>query len=435
MGKLASTLALGLSIYLSGVLPAAAQQGQSQPQPSPQDAVIQQLMSRIEALEREVASLKATASTTPARAPASAEQTTSALPASLSPAQTPEAQLAAKPTAPDPASSGDAQEPSRFSFHGYADINFQRNVLGDSTKRFALGEIDLFATARISPRLTALLETVLETDNQVYTASVPINVERLLLQYRQNDYFNLDIGSYRTAIGYYPTAYLRGAWLRTAISSPEMFTFEDDGGFLPLHNAGVSVNGMIPSGPLGLYYVAETGSSRNYSNTVSGVVDYSQNGAFNVALVARPRGIPGLEVGLSSYRDRFAPSAGYPIHRSVWAAHVVYVARRVEWLNEGVLAKFTRTGLADASTPGFYSQIAYRVAPDWRPYFRVEHMNAQGYAGPESVHDYIHWRMLVLGGVRYDISDNVALKFELGHETDWLQPAWIRAAMQLAFTF
>jgi len=40
-----------------------------------------------------------------------------------------------------------------------------------------------------------------------------------------------------------------------------------------------------------------------------------------------------------------------------------------------------------------------------------------------------------LGGLRYDITEFAALKFELGHETSWLQPAWIRAAVQLAFTF
>jgi hypothetical protein len=39
------------------------------------------------------------------------------------------------------------------------------------------------------------------------------------------------------------------------------------------------------------------------------------------------------------------------------------------------------------------------------------------------------------GGLRYDLTEAVALKFELGRETDRFQLPWIRAALQLAFTF
>jgi len=38
-------------------------------------------------------------------------------------------------------------------------------------------------------------------------------------------------------------------------------------------------------------------------------------------------------------------------------------------------------------------------------------------------------------GVRDDLTDSVALKFELGRETDYMRPGYITAAVQLAFTF
>ncbi len=383
--------------------------------PDPRDEAIQKLLSRVEALEREVAALKAAPTAdvvTPLSPPVSTQKTD--LPA-----------VAAQP---------EPHEPDRFSFHGYADAGFERNVRGDSTKKFALGEVDFFVTARISTNWNALVEAVFETDDQKFTSEVPVNIERLLLQYRPNDYINLDIGSYRNAIGYYSTAYLRGAWLQTALTRPRLFLFEDDTGFLPLHNAGVSVNGRVPSGALNLHYVVEVGSSRNYAQN-GPILNAAHNRAINVALAARPRAIPGLDVGFSSYHDRFSPVQGYLLDRSVWAAHVVYASNRIEFLNEGVLATYRDSAGGYATVPGFYSQFSYRVRPDLRPYVRYEYVNANGTGQEAVIHQYAPWRTIWSGGVRYDLAESVALKFELGRETNWLQKPWIRAAMQVAFTF
>ena len=381
------------------------------------DEIIQKLISRVEALEREVAGLKQPAVQVPAATP----------PAAPSP-ELPAAVPVELPAADQP-------EPSRFTFRGFGDVGFLRNVDGLSTKRFALGEVDLFATARISPRVTVLLETVLETDNQVFTSQVPINVERALLQYRGNDYFNLDIGSYRTAIGYYSMAYLRGSWFQTAVSRPRIFSFEDDGGFLPLHNVGVSANGRIPSGALGLHYVFEVGSSRNYAQPGRTGVDLEQNRGVNLAIFAQPASVRGLQVGFSSYHDQFSPAPGYRFDRSIWTVHVVYQAHRLEFLNEAMLERSAdRTGYL--GIPGFYSQIAYRVGSNWSPYLRFDYANVYGNnAVADGLKQYLPWRTIFSGGIRYDLSEAVALKFELGRETDRYQSPWIRAAAQIAFTF
>jgi hypothetical protein len=347
-----------------------------------------------------------------------------------------------QPAPSDDAPATDTTQPdtsSRFNFHGYADVGFLRNVDGTHTKKFDLGEIDLFGTERLSPHLTALMELVFETDDQQLVASVPVNVERLLLQYRGNDFFNADIGSYRTAIGYYSTAYLRGAWLQTAISRPRMFTFEDQGGFLPLHAVGVSVNGRIPSGGLNLHYVLEGGSSRNYADTAGiPLVDSSFNRAINLAVYSQPRGVPGLEIGFSTYHDLFSPLAGTQLDRSVWMVHFAYVRGRVEFLNEGVLFGLQGGGpsLGSATAQSFYSQIAYRIASSWKPYARVEYMNLHGTGLVDTeAHLYIPWKTVYTGGVRHDLTDSMALKFELARETDYMRSSYISAAVQLAFAF
>jgi hypothetical protein len=356
-------------------------------------------------------------------------------------AQVLQAPLAPPPiaAAPEPAPSDDSTQPdnaSRFNFHGYADADFQRDVDG-GTKKFEQGEIDLFATERLSLHLTALIELALETDAESLADDVEINVERMLLQYRRNDFFNVDIGSYRTALGYYSTAYLRGAWLQTAISRPKMFTFEDQGGFLPLHAVGVSVNGRVPSGSLNLHYVLEAGSSRNYGNTGGLGPEPSFNRATNLAVFSQPAGVPGLEIGFSTYHDLFSPEAGFKLNRAVWMVHFVYVRGRVELLNEGMRIDLSDGSSGSGTGLGFYSQFAYRIAPSWKPYARVEYLNAYGTGVLETAVDrlYVPWKTVYTGGVRHDLTENVALKLELGRETDYLRPSYITTAVQLAFTF
>jgi hypothetical protein len=406
--------------------------------PDEKDQVIQKLVERVEALERQVAALEQT------RAP----QAGQAQPAQPPPAQAPIAaaeQPAQQQPTSDATNAADATQPdtstqpdnaSRFNFHGYADADFLRDADG-YTKKFEQGEIDLFATERLSSHLTALLELALETDAESLADDVEVNVERMLLQYRGNDFFNADIGSYRTALGYYSTAYLRGAWLQTAISRPKMFTFEDQGGFLPLHAVGVSVNGRIPSGDLNLHYVLEVGSSRNYGNTAGLGVEPSFNRATNLAVFSQPAGVPGLEIGFSTYHDLFSPEAGFQLNRAIWMVHFVYVRGRVEFLNEGMRIDLSYGSLGSGTGLAFYSQIAYRVASSWKPYGRVEYLNAYGTGVIETAiaREYIPWKTVYTGGIRHDLTDSVAVKFELGRESDYLRPSYITAAVQLAFTF
>jgi hypothetical protein len=383
------------------------------------DEIIQKLISRVEALEHEVAALK------PPGAPAVVQSAAPVITAAEVPAA----------SAPEPAQA-EQHETSRFTFHGFADAGFVRNVDGDSVKRFAMGEVDLFMTARISPKFTALLETVLETDNQVFNSQVPVNVERMLLQYRHNDYFNLDMGSYRTALGFYSMTYLRGSWFQTSLSRPQLFAFEDAGGFLPLHNVGVSANGRIPSGSLGLHYVVEVGSSRNYSSAGRTGLDLEQNRAVNVAIFARPSRVRGLQLGVSAYHDQFSPFPGYKFDRSLWTVHAVYQANRLEFLNEAVFVTASNRTNGSVKVPGFYSQLAYHAGSRWTPYLRFDYVNLYGQSDVmDNMKQYLPWRTRFTGGVRYDLSEAVAFKVEIGRETSRFQSPWIRAAAQIAFTF
>ncbi len=312
------------------------------------EPTVQMLLHRIEQLEARVAQLEAARQVnSPAAAPS--------VPAS------PSRSIAPDKTSAQSESEGTQQvgmgtEPERMDFsktllrvRGFGDINFHGDTQKGDTTSFTLGQLNLFVTSDISEKFKFLGEIVFEGgpdnifgvtrgENNVFE----VDVERLLLQYSYNDYFNLSVGRYHTAIGYYNTAYHHSTWFQTATGRPFLFQFEDRGGILPVHTVGVSASGAIPSGRLGLHYVAEVGNGRAsrapfLDEPVQNVIDDQNHKAYNLALFARPEAVRGLQAGFSVYRDVLAPNQSPRIGETILAAHAVYIRPNFEWLNEALV--------------------------------------------------------------------------------------------------
>ena len=151
-------------------------------------ATIQKLIQRVNELETEVKSLKSGA------AAPSARSSTAATEAATEAA-------AAKDSFP------------QIQFHGFSDVTYHVGSQAGDNNSFALGQLDFFLSSRISENLTIMSENVVEAgeDN-----NFGFEIERLLLQYRANDWFNMDVGRYHTTVGYYNTAYHHGAWFQTS---------------------------------------------------------------------------------------------------------------------------------------------------------------------------------------------------------------------------
>src|SRR6185437_1033658 len=196
---------------------------------------------------------------------------------------------------------------------------------------------------------------------------------------------------------------------QTAITSPRLFAFEEEGGILPLHNVGLTVSGKLPSGGFGLRYTAEIGNSATWASTNATPTSVLDRHAVNFALASHPRAIGGLEIGASGYRDRFQPFAGLDLYRSVWSAHIVYNANRFEFLNEGVVSNIRyNPSHATGILSGFYSQLGYRTGAAWGPYVRVEKLTVHGSPFFDSLSDVVPWRSLYTAGIRYDWKESVA---------------------------
>jgi hypothetical protein len=264
-----------------------------------------------------------------------------------------------------------------------------------------------------------------------------VDVERYLLQYSPNDYINIAAGRGHTAIGYYNTAYHHSTWLQTTTDRPFIFEFEDHGGILPIHNVGVTASGLIPSGSLGLHYVAEVGNGRESRHPLTEEPVQNETAelnhkAFNLALFARPEAVRGLQTGVSVYRNLLAPANIGKVTETIIAAHAVLIRPRFEWLNEALLDRHSIVGTSEVfNTPAFYTQTS-RQFGSFRPYFRYQYLNG---SRKEPIFSDVGLRHGPSIGLRYDASESVALKFQYDHTFLRDLPAINGLNLQLGFTF
>jgi len=425
------------------------------------EKTLRALLTRVEQLETRVKQLEAertppgavnspVASATPIPPPASGP---ALLPAAMvsAPTAKPGAQQTETPASSEPeqAQSDNAMERMDVSrtllrIRGFGDISLHGDTKKGDTTSVSLGQLDLFVTSDVSDKFRFLSEIVFENGGtNIYGTQVGdknsygVDVERYLLQYSHNDYFNLSAGRGHTAIGYYNTEYHHSSWLQTATGRPLLFDFEDHGGILPIHLVGVTASGQIPSGSLGLHYVVEAGNGRASrtpltQEPVQNDMDDQNHKAFNFEVFARPEAVHGLQTGFSFYRDVLAPSNSPRIGESIIAAHAVLVRPRYEWLNEIVLDRHSLIGTgAVYNTPAFYTQLS-RQFGSYRPYMRYQYMNV---ANTEPIFPDVGLRQGPSLGVRYDASESVALKFQYDYTQLRNQPAVNGLALQLGFTF
>jgi hypothetical protein len=414
----ASVKALKAQVVLLCVafaMPVWAQQPSNPP--TSQDEVNQQLQQRVQELEKEVQQLKAQP---PAAAPAPA------------------------PPEPPPQIEAPAvnEVAPRLKLTVFGDVGAQSYSHDPDT--FLLGSLDLFMAARLSDKVSALGEVlfIAQSDN-----SIGVDVERLLLRYRQNDYFSIAAGRYHSWVGYYNTAFNKGEFLETAVDRPFFYQFDDTGGFLPMQDVGITATGKIPSGKLGLNWVLEAGNGRAWGSDAEPAQnnqDANNSKSINGGLYMRPERFSGLQAGFSLRHDNLT-IPGPPVAETIATAHVVFTNVKYEILNEGVLVRHVEPTGPVFSTSCFYTQFS-RSFKSVRPYFRYQYFNAPSndpvfiYASPNqyaplNATGFVGRLMGPSLGLRYDFTEHSALKAQYDrYDFRGLQDVNGLNA-QLAFTF
>jgi len=281
--------------------------------------------------------------------------------------------------------------------------------LSKSTNGFSLGDFDLFTTARMGNHFSMLGELLITSD---FSNEVTAEMDRLLLSYSANDYFKISAGKYNTAIGFYTNEFHRARFFQTATSKPLMFADEDNGGILPVHSIGVSATGKIPSGDLGLHWIAEVANGRGSSGGPTGqnFVDENNGKGVNLALYARPSAWNGFQTGVSMYRDRLHPASFVPVDQRIYTAYAAMIRPHLELITEGTLLQHESTDHDQFNTVSTYAEASYLFGR-LRPYFRYEYQNV-----PNSDPVFIGFGRKdgPSMGMRFEWSDFVNFKLQFG---------------------
>ncbi|HEY3756893.1 MAG TPA: hypothetical protein VGL42_12145 [Opitutaceae bacterium] len=402
-------------------------------QEAPRTDAVAALSSKIEEMEAEIKTLKS----------------------QLATVQATQAAAAATASAPE----ADESYP-KLNFHGFGDINYTYSSQSQSfPNEFWLGELDLYVTAQLSPNISILSENVLSADSTFDTWN--LEAERLIFDYKFNPYFNVAAGRFHTEIGYYNTQFHHGTWLQMDTHRPWFLNFEDDGGILPVHMVGLSIDGEIPSGGANLHYFAQVGNGRSYNGPTSPVeptqADHVDNGrkAVNLEIISKPSGLPGVQFGLGVYHQVVSPQAVTPgqgadgfdvvpvpnalpsVRELIGNAFFVYSANGWNFLNEAFVISHTPSGGSAYNTVAGYTELSKQFGA-WTPYARFTYVNSPS---GDPVYHLIQTTGLRYGptlGIRYDFTDFACFKIQYDHndESNELEAAPTDAlSLQIGFTF
>jgi hypothetical protein len=331
---------------------------------------------------------------------------------------------------------------SLLQLHGYFDFNFGVGSdsnplifpLGVPTRStFQAGELALMTSSKLSDKLNFMSEIVIGSDP---TNEFGVDVERYMLTYHQNKYFEASAGRFHTAIGYYSTAFHHGTWFQTATGRPFMYFFEDSGGLLPVHTVGATATGLVPgTDRLGLHWIAEVGNGRPSDKFAEGAVQnfYSDrtHKALNLGAYIAPDWLRGLQSGGSVYKDRLLPNGAAPADQTISSFYGVFITPTWEIMNEGVLLSNHIEGGRTFNTPLAYTQLSRKMGV-MRPYFRYQYVNSPA---DDPINVYTGRYMGPSFGIRWDAAEFAAFKLQYNLLEQRDKPVSNGLDAQIALTF
>jgi hypothetical protein len=329
----------------------------------------------------------------------------------------------------------DAPFAPQFKIHLFADVKYSAIDSVGSRNGFSLGQFDLFGRSELSDAMSVIAEATLTA---LPRNSFNAKLERLMLSYSPNDFFSASIGRYHTGIGYYNTAYHHGTWFQTATGRPLIFAIDGDIGVIPIHTLGLSATGSIPSGPLGLHYIAEFGSGRAGQSSAAVAPQPALNDnntpSVNAGLWIRPEALDGLQLGVSLYHDRLTlvDTSKAPIGETIGVAHIIYKTDVLELMTEGMLMRHDPRGATPADdSRGYYAQASRRFGTV-RPYVRMDYLDVPS---TDPLLAFLGRRSGPSVGVRYDFQPLAALKLQTSHLNQTTRQKMDRIDAQVSFMF
>ena len=308
--------------------------------------------------------------------------------------------------------------PINLMFFGHLEAEYEEERSEGSSSTgtvFSLEVLDILATTALSEQFSVLAETVIEGQDE---NDFELEVERLLLKWRHSDALSIELGRFLTSIGHWNTKYHHGEWLQTSIDRPDVLSFEDDGGMLPMHTVGLSMKGAFHGSAGSIDYAVELSNGRApVADQTQVKEDANDQKALNLALGIEPASIPGLRFGGGVYLDdipRNSDPAEGVLHPSleekIVNGYVVYERGGWEAMAE-IFDIEHDDGASTVDSDGWYAQLGYNAGL-WTPYVRIDqaHRDDQDLYWEEAEDTHA-----TAFGVRCDVNEWAALTLQYEH--------------------
>ncbi len=264
---------------------------------------------------------------------------------------------------------------------------------------------------------------------EFYAGSEEFELERLQYDYQFNDHTTIKVGRMYNPLGYWNNRFHHGIYFQTSISRPQIIEYEDDGGILPIHMSGVTLAGATHSTVSGWQYDVMLGTTPDLFINDEGDVELRPFDLVNpnkgvqdhLATVVKFNYITNdtllTDTGVSFYVQKMdAREVGL----SYINQHVINLYSHLDFIDKRVTASgfYVSSGLVSLSgseTEGdfinAYLQYEQDVFTDWIAYGRVENTWGEDNDPYLALFPGFITRQVV-AGLRYDITQNQALKLE-----------------------
>jgi len=314
----------------------------------------------------------------------------------------------------------------RTSFGVFGDVYYSDKSGADDDK-FGLGQLVVHGLADFGKGYGAFFEATLNSDPEWET-----RLERLQIFWEKSDNLKLSAGRFHVPVTWWNSTYHHGLWLQTTTRRPLMLGY--DNAFVPNHAIGLLAEGLIPGlEDVGLRYIAGVSSGDDDSHHSHDPVPVMtpetgtahehklHSGPDNhrimpvAGILYRPPTMPKLQLGTVAYSEKYEWNGEQDVDYLAMGAHAVYTSDRPE-----LLAEYVRTTHEVSDHPdsfeswSAYLQLAWRladkgVASMFKPYARIERIEVEE---DDPLLDHKTSTDRVLGGVRTDLTPNLAVKLE-----------------------